>query len=189
MIDSLRFFELYTAIGLHTKNGSSYDFFKYGGKTRVSSDKFMIRKDKYFFEKWAKKLDNEQEAIGFIVSNKLQGNNYIIKYTLNNYTAWKSYKDAVSYRFEQDFLANKGIDLAQKFFSGSLNGLEYIMLLDYATNGIVQKVYNQKYGSDNILWNNFKENILLTYSPFVVYYFDYDKSLKQKLFQIIQNNK
>lgn len=47
---------------------TSYDYFKYNGKTRVSESSFIGRKDKYFFERLAKRCSSEEECFNMIWS-------------------------------------------------------------------------------------------------------------------------
>lgn len=61
-------FCLYTGLKLHFT--SSYDYFKYNGKVRVTVDAFDNRKDKYFFHKISRRYSNE-EFEQFLVANFL----------------------------------------------------------------------------------------------------------------------
>jgi hypothetical protein len=61
-------FCLYTGLKLHFT--SSYDFFKYNGKVRVTVDSFDNRKDKYYFHKISRKY-NKEEFTDFLVANFL----------------------------------------------------------------------------------------------------------------------
>lgn len=61
-------FVLYQAIKLHFTT-DSYDFFKYGGKSRISVDSFENRKDKYHFYKLSRRLTNRDDLIMFLVAN------------------------------------------------------------------------------------------------------------------------
>lgn len=68
MITGYETFGLYQAIKLHFTT-DSYDFFKYGGKSKISVDTFDNRKDKYHFHKLSRRLSNRDDLINFIVSN------------------------------------------------------------------------------------------------------------------------
>lgn len=61
-------FSLYQAIKLHFTT-DSYDFFKYGGKSKISVDSFENRKDKYHFYKLSRRLTNRDDLIMFLVAN------------------------------------------------------------------------------------------------------------------------
>jgi hypothetical protein len=57
----------YQAVKLHFTD-SNYNFFTYGGRTRVSADTFNKRKDKYSFHKLARLYD-ETQIVPFLVAN------------------------------------------------------------------------------------------------------------------------
>ena len=64
-------FALYNALKTHFTS-SSYDYFKYHGKTNVSKDTFMKRKDKYQFYKLSRKY-SLVELKDFFVANFIYG--------------------------------------------------------------------------------------------------------------------
>jgi hypothetical protein len=64
-------FSLYQAVKLHFTT-DSYNFFKYGGKSRISVDAFENRKDKYHFYKLSRRLTNRDDLILFLVANHLE---------------------------------------------------------------------------------------------------------------------
>lgn len=76
MITGYEAFGIYHSLKLHFTT-DSYDFMKYGGKSRVSVDAFDNRKDKYLFHKLSRRLTDKEELIMFIVAN-----------LLNNESAW-----------------------------------------------------------------------------------------------------
>ena len=61
-------FGMYQAIKLHFTT-DSYDFMKYGGKSKISVDAFDNRKDKYHFHKLSRRLTTQDELIMFLVAN------------------------------------------------------------------------------------------------------------------------
>jgi hypothetical protein len=61
-------FGMYQAIKLHFTT-DSYDFMKYGGKSKISVDAFDNRKDKYHFHKLSRRLTSQDELIMFLVAN------------------------------------------------------------------------------------------------------------------------
>jgi len=80
---------MYCAMKAHFSK-SNYDFHKYGGKTKVSRDSFWKRKDKYFFVKLAKKLDDHDSIQDYLVSNFIKDRKgYIANFNDENYEAWK----------------------------------------------------------------------------------------------------
>ena len=68
MITGYEAFGLYQAIKLHFTT-DSYDFLKYGGKSKISVDSFDNRKDKYHFHKLSRRLTNREDLIMFLVAN------------------------------------------------------------------------------------------------------------------------
>ena len=57
-------FKMYIAVKQHF-SVSSYDYFKYNGKSRVSQNTFDTRKDKYSFYK----LSKQENVLDFLVAN------------------------------------------------------------------------------------------------------------------------
>lgn len=68
MITGYEAFGLYQSIKLHFTT-DSYDFLKYGGKSKISVDSFDNRKDKYHFQKLSRRLTNREDLIMFLVAN------------------------------------------------------------------------------------------------------------------------
>jgi len=63
-------FALYNSLKLHFSS-PSYDYFRYHGKTNISENSFMLRKDKYSFYKLSRKY-NLEELKNFYISNLLE---------------------------------------------------------------------------------------------------------------------
>jgi hypothetical protein len=107
-------FALYNSLKLHFT--TKYDYVKYGGKTNVSKDSFMLRKDKYFFYKLSRKYTKE-ELFGFYVSNFLDNPKIWIGNLLSEdcdsiYKVWMKTQQSLSYIFEQDL--SKLFDMVEK---------------------------------------------------------------------------
>ena len=85
-----------------------YDYHKYGGKTRATHQAFYKRKDRFWFEKFAKqKTDKEVEE--FFVSNFVSstdpGTMWIgdmIKNGEARYVDWKKKVESLSYNFKEE---------------------------------------------------------------------------------------
>ena len=61
-------FELYSYyIALKKHFTSTYDFFKYGGKMRLTVDSFERRKDKFFFYKLGKRKDCKEFLLANVI--------------------------------------------------------------------------------------------------------------------------
>ncbi len=98
-------FETFQALKLHFTT-TSYDFFKYGGKTRFKEESFLRRKDKNFYYRLSRKLRGINE-VEFVVSNLIENESLWIKDLLdvsamNVYNEWKKRNESLSYVFNND---------------------------------------------------------------------------------------
>jgi hypothetical protein len=98
-------YKIYLALKAHFTQ-ESYDFFKYGGKTRAKSSTFDNRKDRYFFEKLAKTLDR-QTAFNYILANLVYSDRLWIGEMFDGkcdevYKNWQKKQESLSYIFGQD---------------------------------------------------------------------------------------
>lgn len=185
MISALRFYEMFNAMTLHFKSGTSYDFFKYGGKTRVNENSFLATKGKYFYEKHARKFHSEEAAIAFLAANFKIGTRWVTDLKQEPYDEFISYRDALFYRFERD-LEKYTVDITpyNESLSGSKDSWNYLILINEASNGLVFQEYDKKY-KDDIMWEELKSNITKFY-PFVVHCFSIDDEVKRKLRTIVK---
>jgi hypothetical protein len=97
-------FCLYTALKLHFT--TKYDFVKYSGKTSVSKDSFMLRKDKFSFYKISRKY-NREDMFGFFVANLLEkptlwAGELLSEDAESVYKVWLKTQQSLSYIFEQN---------------------------------------------------------------------------------------
>lgn len=97
-------YKLYVALKNHF-NSDSYDFFKYGGKTRASVNSFETRPDKYFFNKLAKHKD----VLHYVLANIIEDNPNVWVGDLaneqqaeDNYRKWLSRQESFTYNFKND---------------------------------------------------------------------------------------
>jgi hypothetical protein len=182
MITGYETFGLYQAIKLHFST-DSYDFHKYGGKSKISVDAFENRKDKYYFYKLSRRLTNKDELISFLVANFLQDENCWVGNLLDD-SADAVYRDrqkvlqGLSYHFQND---------CEKIFDEVLNPNEVIKIVngDYPMlltmslrkeieietlcilNKILQFLPNWKNNiTDTIRWPQYCRKII-KYSPFI----------------------
>lgn len=98
-------YKTYLAVSSHFKN-KSYDFFKYNGTVRAKETTFLARRDKYFFEKAAKKFKRE-DLVEFLVSCHVNSDTEWIGDMFNaantvRYQKWRKRLEALSYTFEQE---------------------------------------------------------------------------------------
>lgn len=95
----------YQAIKLHFTD-NNYNFFTYGGKTRVSVDTFNKRKDKYNFHKLARQY-GETDIVPFLVANFVHNDSQWSRDLTQEdareiYTNWQRVTQSMSNVFTQD---------------------------------------------------------------------------------------
>ena len=85
-----------------------YDYIKYSGKTRATKQAFYKRKDRFWFEKFARKK-NDKEVEEFFVSNFIYSTDpatmwigEMIKDGEGRYTEWKKKVQSLSYVFREE---------------------------------------------------------------------------------------
>jgi hypothetical protein len=196
-------FAMYNSFKLHFTS-NSYDYFKYHGKTNVTKENFMRRRDKYSFYKLSRKysLDELKE---YFVANFVYGTGTWIGDLLtpegeDAYKKWQKIQQSLSYTFENDivYLFDKyGIKseeiirvdrgqhpvLLKEVMSGRVN-IETLVIMNDLTNFVEQ--HWQPRIQDDIVWPNWYLKIK-KYTPFVM--FDKNKFktiLKEKLKEYVE---
>jgi len=188
-------FAMYNSLKLHFTSGS-YDYFKYNGKTNVSTVTFLKRKDKYTFYKLSRKYSLE-EMRDFYVANFLQGDKWVGEMSNADgeevYRKWQKRIQSLTYTFENDImymladgnspdkmLEVKPNDYPQlmKFVQLNQVSLETLCILNDIMNFI--PMWTKKI-DDDIVWPDFRMKCL-KYTPFI----QYDKNkfkniLKEKI--------
>ena len=96
-----------------------YDYIKYRGKTRASNQAFYKRKDRFWFEKFARQK-NDKEVEEFFVSNFIYSTDpatvwigEMIKEGEGRYQEWKKKTQSLSYIFKEEVenvFDNKKVD-------------------------------------------------------------------------------
>ena len=156
----------------------SYDFFKYNGKLRLDSSKFQLRKDRFFFEKLAKKKD----PVGLIVSNIVDHNIAWVGDLFSDkadttYSKWLKRKESLTYIFKSD-ISNLLVDFNQNFIVRDGQHPHLLKLIRQDKISIETFVILADIVGFIPHWNkNIKENIIwpiysrkcLKYRPFVIY--------------------
>ena len=185
-------FALYNSLKLHFTS-DSYDYFKYNGKTNVSQDSFLKRKDKYTFYKLSRKYQLE-ELRNFYVANFLEGDKWVGDMNTADgeevYTKWQKTQQSLTYIFENDI-----IHLFDKYKPGDMfkTSGNYPNLLNELMEDnihIETLVYMnmimgflpvwKKEIDDDILWPNW-EIKLRKYQPFI-----FDENKIQKFEDILR---
>ena len=172
-------YRTYLAIKQHFNN-KTYDFFKYNGKVRANPITYESRKDKYFFEKAAKRFKHD-DWIDYVISNITQGNegwvgNMFTGANLINYQKWKKQVESMSYNFENEICIMSDYDgsfnenfkmlegkhpLAYRLYSRRKLSLETMVILDDLIN--YTSVW---YKYNDIILNEFCD-LIKAYRPFL----------------------
>jgi len=175
-------FALYNALKTHFTS-TSYDFFKYNGKTNVYKETFMKHKSKYQFYKLSRKYTLE-ELRNFFIANLVHGESNWIGDMLSAegekwYTKHKKVNQSLTYVFENDIIGLLGDDdpeqmlavidgqhpnLLREVMSGSIQ-IETMVILNDIMNFF--PMWNRKI-SDDIIWPNWRLKCE-KYTPFINY--------------------
>jgi len=175
-------FALYNALKTHFTS-SSYDFFKYNGKTNVSKDSFMKNKAKYQFYKLSRRYSLEQLR-NFFLANFIYGDSTWVGEMLGPegdkaYSKWQKTNQSLTYVFENDIIRLVGNDapdqmlivndgqhpkLLREVMSGTI-AIETMVILNDIMNFF--PMWNRKI-SDDIIWPNWRLKCE-KYAPFVTY--------------------
>ena len=126
-----------------------YDYHKYAGKTRATVQAFYKRKDRFWFEKFARKK-NDKEVEEFFVSNFISSTDPstmwigdMIKNGEARYVDWKKKVQSLSYTFKEEanelfddqkvddiFDCSKGHPQILKSYLGGNTSLETMVICD-----------------------------------------------------------
>jgi hypothetical protein len=175
-------FALYNALKTHFTS-QSYDYFRYNGKTNVSKETFLKRKDKYSFYKLSRKFSIE-ELKNFYVANFVYGDtSWVGEMTGPEgevaYKKWQKINQSLSYVFENDVLGLIGNDtpehmllvidgqhptLLREVMSSTIS-IETLCILNDIMNFF--PMWNRKI-SDDIIWPNWRLKCE-KYAPFIQY--------------------
>jgi hypothetical protein len=111
-------YKTYLALKNHFSK-PKYDYFKYAGKSRASSDSFNKRKDKYWFERISRQK-NDEEIKNFFLSNFVALDNpqavwigQLIREGEDAYQQWTKRQQSLKYLFtqeSQDMLSEGNLD-------------------------------------------------------------------------------
>ena len=167
-------YQMYCAMKAHFSK-SSYNFIKYGGKTKVSRDSFWKRNDRYFFVKISKKYNND-EIKDYLLSNFIQNRNgYIANFNDQNYENWLDRKMMFYNIFQQElkpYIKNfeplfeiKGGNhpTLLKEYLGKRVSLETMVILDELVD--FSKKWDEQLG-DDVVWPDIK-NLMNNYKGFL----------------------
>ena len=185
-------YQMYCAMKAHFSK-SSYNFIKYGGKTKVSRDSFWKRNDRYFFVKISKKYNND-EIKDYLLSNFIQNRNgYIANFNDQNYENWLDRKMMFYNIFQQElkpYIKNfeplfeiKGGNhpTLLKEYLGKRVSLETMVILDELVD--FTKNWDEQLG-DDVVWPDIK-NLMKNYKGFLT--IDKNK-YRMKLLSLIEES-
>jgi len=184
-------FAMFNAIKLHFTT-DSYDYFRYHGKSHVTTDNFSTRKDKFSFYKLSRKYRLE-DLKNFYVSNLLEKDvNWIGD--INNlegeetYKKWQKRTQSLTYRFEQDIIGLLNETQSPNEMLVVKDGQYPVLLKEVMHNTIavetlviLNDIMNffpmwDKKISDTIVWPSMR-NKFVKYAPFINYDKDKFKSI------------
>ena len=100
-------FDVYTKyLAVQQHFNGSYDYFKYGGKVKANVDSFNLRKDKYFFHRLSKKIDDNDLEL-FLASNFCENNRIWVGELLSEHSKevlnkHKKFLESLSYQYEEE---------------------------------------------------------------------------------------
>ena len=185
-------YQMYCAMKAHFSK-SSYNFIKYGGKTKVSRDSFWKRNDRYFFVKISKKYNND-EIKDYLLSNFIQNRNgYIANFNDQNYENWLDRKMMFYNIFQQELkpyiknfeplfeVKDGNHPTLLKEYLGKRVSLETMVILDELVD--FSKKWDEQLG-DDVVWPDIK-NLMKNYKGFLT--IDKNK-YRMKLLSLIEES-
>ena len=89
----------YIALKLHFT--SDYDYFKYNGKTNVTSHSFNERKDKHHFKRLAKKYE-DSIIREYFIANLIDNKPWVGNMDVATYSQWQARTQSIEYIFQND---------------------------------------------------------------------------------------
>lgn len=183
----------YLALKKHFSD-KKYDYFKYNGKTRASIESFNNRRDKYWYEKTSRKL-NDKEVVDFFVSNFVAASDpsslwigELINTGETNYKEWIKRQQSLSYLFRQqseELLLNRKLEDVFNCLNGHPILLKKYMggFLSIETLVIYDRIFEFRKNFDKKLLDPVWETVSLKiqkYNPFLNNdVFQYKKLLRQ----------
>ena len=186
-------YRCYLALKNHfTKD--KYDYHKYRGKVRATNEAFYKRKDRFWFEKFARQK-NDKEVEEFFVSNFIYSTDpgtmwigEMIKEGEGRYSEWKRKVQSLTYLFKQEtenVFENKKVDdmfdcskghppILKRYLGGDIS-LESMVIYDRILG--YGKDFDKKLKDP--VWESVSRKIK-KYSPFLnIDVFRYKKILKE----------
>jgi hypothetical protein len=192
-VSAFETWSIYMAIKLHFSEGT-YDAFKFNFKgPRLKESTFTSRRDRYFFEKLARRYVKKKTIIEFFTANALADKTWIGDMSDEVYLAWQSRVQSIDYTFKTQmseaaslglsfdalFDTSHGLPPLFKLYSSERLSLETLCVLDILC-GYSARI--NKDASDPMgLLKNMSHKVI-RYKPFIV-----DKINKQKAKEVVIN--
>lgn len=177
-------FCIYLGLKLHFTT-DSYDYLKFGGKTKSSVKVFNNRKDRYFFDKLAK--TKKKDVFGFIVSNFIARGTFWVGELFDDeaeqiFTSWKKRIQSLTMVFSEDInkiikeMSSSDLHFDDMFKSEQGRHpllMKMVLREDICIESFI--IINKILGffkqfdrdmEDDLLWDELK-NKCLNYEPFV----------------------
>lgn len=190
-MDAFEAYKVYVALKNHFTS-PTYDFFKYGGRTKAGHRSFDKRPDKYFFHKLSKRKD----VVDYLVANFVYNDNVSawIGNLLNNEESDKCYTKLVKTRESLSYIFTNDLDRLEPEFDKNFQivdgqhpkllklylrqeiSIETLIILDDLVG--YMKAWNKRI-DDGILWPSVYMKCI-KFRPF----FQYDRD---KMKQIVIN--
>jgi len=196
--EGIEAYKTYLAIRNHFK--TSYDYFKYNGRVKVTNESFLKRRDKYFFAKLERKY-RKNELVYFFVANFMKDESMWSGSLVGNesesvYKDWLKYAESLKYNFRLDceFLQNE-LEMKDLKFDDlfAIPDNSHPALLTYAMGGhISMETFSivdillsfttkwNKHIDDPMYDGMFKK--VVKYKPFLAIDKDVYKSIMRKVF-------
>lgn len=186
-MEAFEAYKTYVAIKNHFSS-KTYDFFKYGGRTKASRATFEKRSDKYFFHK----LSRRKEVVNYLVANFAynDSSSWVGDFVNNEqsdryYLRMVKIRESLSYTFSQDLdkledcfdnnfqvIEGQHPIILRKYLQNEIN-IETLIILDDMVS--FMKKWNRRI-QDPVVW----PQVYLKckkYKPF----FEYDKEKLKKV--------
>jgi hypothetical protein len=164
----------------------SYDYVKYGGKSRASVASFNKRRDRYFFERLSRKKDDD-EIIQYFISNFISSEDpgkvwigEIIENGETNFKEWQKRNQSLSYLFgnevETIFTQGQHPKILKSYLKKEIS-IETLIILDK----ILGFVKNLDKKLDDPIWSTVSLKIKKYGSFLNIDVLRYRKILKEKV--------
>ena len=130
----------FTSMNLHFNPERDYDAFKFNFKgPKCKRDTFMGHKNRYQFEKLAKKYPKRNDVILYSLSNILEGNKWIGQCNEGVYNNWTGKIQALDYNFKTDVGT-----LSEEAEKESLSFDQCFLPDDLSESPLIYRLYTEK---------------------------------------------